>query len=101
LPAEIQVGRSDGWLFNDRIRLIDLLRKSPANAGFFYMSIRWVLDWISNMARNGAISMGSLGVGARIRPGSTQRRAVVLAGCWLIASDLLRLWDEWLEVEPP
>ena len=25
-----------GWLLNDRIRLIDLLRKSPAPAGFFY-----------------------------------------------------------------
>jgi hypothetical protein len=36
LPAEIQVGRSDGWLLNDRIRVIDLLRKNPANAGFFY-----------------------------------------------------------------
>ena len=36
MPAEVQVGRSDGWLLNDRIRLIDLLRKSPAPAGFFY-----------------------------------------------------------------
>jgi hypothetical protein len=36
VPAEVQVGRSDGWLLNDRIRLIDLLRKSPAPAGFFY-----------------------------------------------------------------
>jgi len=36
VPAEVQVGRSDGWLLNDRIRLIDLLRESPATAGFFY-----------------------------------------------------------------
>ena len=36
VPAEVQVGRSDGWLLNDRIRLIDPLRKSPAPAGFFY-----------------------------------------------------------------
>jgi len=36
VPAEVQVGRSDGWLLNDRIRLIDPLRKSPAPAGLFY-----------------------------------------------------------------
>ncbi len=36
MPAEVQVGRSDGWLLNDRIRLIDLLRKGPAPAGLFY-----------------------------------------------------------------
>src|SRR5207253_8874866 len=34
LPAEVQVGRSDGWLPNDRIRLIDLLRETPALRGF-------------------------------------------------------------------
>ena len=37
------MGRRDGWLLNDRIRLIDLLRKSPAPAGFFYMCSRWRL----------------------------------------------------------
>jgi hypothetical protein len=36
LPAEVKVGRLDGWLLNDRIRLIDLLRESPAPAGLFY-----------------------------------------------------------------
>ena len=36
LLAKVQVGRSDGWLLNDRTRLIDLLRKSPAPAGLFY-----------------------------------------------------------------
>jgi hypothetical protein len=36
VPAEVQVGRSDGWLPNDRIRLIDLLRESPAPAGLSY-----------------------------------------------------------------
>ncbi len=36
MPAEVQVGRSDGWLLNDRIRLIDPLRKGPAPAGLFY-----------------------------------------------------------------
>jgi hypothetical protein len=44
LPAEVKVGRSDGWLLNDRIRLIDLLRKSPAPAGLFYMCSSWILD---------------------------------------------------------
>jgi hypothetical protein len=44
LPAEVQVGRLDGWLLNDRIRLTDLLRKSPAPAGFFYGPTRWELD---------------------------------------------------------
>jgi hypothetical protein len=36
LPAEIQVGRTDGWLLNDRIRLIDLLTESLASAGLSY-----------------------------------------------------------------
>ena len=36
MPAEVQVGRSDGWLPNDRIRLIDLLRRSPTLVGLLY-----------------------------------------------------------------
>ena len=73
VPAEVQVGRSDGWLLNDRIRLIDLLRKSPAPAGFFYRSSRWVLDRLGiKDPRMGAISMESLGAG---RPGKPRQRS--------------------------
>src|ERR1700691_1491440 len=37
-------GRPLRWMAaRDRIRLTDLLRKSPAPAGFFYGPIRWVL----------------------------------------------------------
>ena len=36
MPAEVQVGRTDGWLLNDRIRLIGLLRESPTPVGFSY-----------------------------------------------------------------
>ena len=38
LPAESQVGRIDGWLSNDRIRLIDRLTERPASAGRFYFA---------------------------------------------------------------
>jgi hypothetical protein len=37
----------------DRIRLIDLLRKGPANAGSFYMSSRWVLVTVEMQQRAG------------------------------------------------
>jgi hypothetical protein len=47
LPAEVQVGRSDGWLPNDRIRLIDLLREGPAPAGLSYRPSLWVLVTLS------------------------------------------------------
>jgi hypothetical protein len=66
VPAEVQVGRSDGWLLNDRIRLIDLLRKSPAPAGFFYVPISWVLVTLSVEA---VIRGDFYGITRRGRPG--------------------------------
>jgi len=74
VPAEVQVGRSDGWLLNDRIRLIDLLRKGPAPAGLFYGSSSWVLDWIGVAGVSEAISMESLGAGDREHPGGAPHR---------------------------
>jgi hypothetical protein len=59
---------------HDRIRLIDLLRKSPAPAGFFYMSSRWVLDRLRVAGISEAISMESLGTSARENPGSVPCR---------------------------
>ena len=75
MPAEVQVGRSDGWLPNDRIRLIDLLRKDPANAGSFYVSSRWVLDGLRVAGISEAISMESLGAGVRELSPTTIRTA--------------------------
>src|SRR5271167_4308677 len=47
------------------LRLIDLLRKSPAPAGLFYMCSRAVLVTVGSAVVGGAISMESLGAGAR------------------------------------
>jgi hypothetical protein len=56
---------------HDRIRLIDLLRKSPAPAGLFYGVSRWILVWIGVAGFSEAISLESLGAG--VRGGSQQR----------------------------
>ncbi len=50
---------------HDRIPLIDLLRKSPANAGFFYVVSSQELNTLRQRLKpKPAISMGSLGVNA-------------------------------------
>jgi hypothetical protein len=57
------------------LRLIDLLRKSPAPAGFFYMSSRWILDGVRVAGISEAISMESLGAGVRTLSPTTIRAA--------------------------
>ena len=56
MPAEVQVGRSDGWLLNDRIRLIDPLRKSPAPAGLFYVYAHTAARQIARCGYSSAMS---------------------------------------------
>src|SRR5271165_2603780 len=57
------------------LRLIDLLRKSPAPAGFFYASSRWVLDGVRVAGISETISMESLGAGVRKLSPTTIRAA--------------------------
>src|ERR1700730_1091132 len=47
---------------------MDLLRKSPAPAGFFYGSSRWVLDWVGSVKSY----LGSRGVVAEHLIGEAQ-----------------------------
>jgi hypothetical protein len=55
---------------HDRIPLIDLLRKNPANAGFFYGASSWILGTLDKSGSGGPISMESAGTDAREHPGS-------------------------------
>jgi hypothetical protein len=86
LPAKVQVDRIDGWLPNDRIRLTDPLRKSPAPAGFFYGCSGWVLVTVDRSGGPpGAVSIEPLGteelVGGNYEwtPGVTVRGSVLVS----------------------
>ncbi len=62
LLAEVQVGRKDGWLPNDRIRLTDLLRKGPAPAGPFYLARP---AWAAGHLRHGRPDPSTVGAAKR------------------------------------
>jgi hypothetical protein len=68
-------GEPHRWMAaRDRIRLIDLLRKSPASAGFFYWSTRWELNRLGTIGMEG----GDLyGTARRGRPATHRQRSTL------------------------
>src|SRR5271156_7118974 len=73
--------RAPGLPTLSSLRLIDLLRKSPAPAGFFYMSSRWILVTGGSAVVGGAISMESPGAGPRrVSPAAIRAAQQYLAG---------------------
>jgi hypothetical protein len=73
----------------DRIRLIELLRKSPAQAGFFYGVSSWRLDTLSDAT----LRQGDFyGIARRGRPASGRQRSTPHRGCYEALRSFFRHW---------